>query len=583
MTAREAAALLAEIAMLLEVVGGNPFRAKAFQSASRWLETSGADLPALAAAGELRTLRGVGEGIAGVLAELVATGTSRMLEELRAETPVGLFDVMRIKGVGARRGRTLYRDLGIDSLEKLEEAASLGRLATLPGFGAKTEQKILEGVAFVRQMRGRRRFFQAVEPAAALLEMVESLSGVTAVSAAGQVRRRLEVVDSIDIVAAARKPETVLAAFRLLQGVARADSDAVADRRAEVVLADGLRATLVCVKPPEYATALLFATGSEGHLAQLAARADGMKLRLAPEGVFQGKKRLALADEAAVYRALGLDFVPPELREGWGEVEAAAEGRLPTLVDVDDLRGTFHCHTTYSDGRASVAEMAAAARERGWRYLGIADHSQSAGYAGGLPPTAVKRQHREIDAWNVEHGGKGKKRFRLFKGVESDILADGRLDYADNVLRSFDYVVGSVHSNFGLDEAAQTRRLIRAVSDPRITMLGHATGRLLLRREGYAVDVRAVIDAAAEHGVCVEINADPNRLDVDWTHARYAAEKGVLVPINPDAHSTAALGNVAWGVNVARKAWLTAPQVLNTWDLDELEEFLAERKQKSAP
>jgi DNA polymerase (family 10) len=582
MTAREAAALLAEIAMLLEVVGGNPFRAKAFQSASRTLETSGADLTALAAAGELRTLPGVGEGIASVLAELVATGTSRMLEELRAETPVGLFDVMRIKGVGAKRGRTLFKDLGIDSLEKLEEAASKGRLAKLPGFGAKTEQKILEGVAFVREMRGRRRFFQAIEPAAALLELVEGLPGVVRANAAGQVRRRLEVVESIDLVAAAKDPSAVLAAFRALQGVQEADDDD-ADRRAEVVLADGLRATLTCVKPAEYATALLFATGSDAHLAQLAARAEGLKLRMGRDGVFQGKKRLALPDEDAVYRALGLDFIPPELREGWGEVEAAAEGRLPELVDVDDLRGTFHCHTTYSDGRASVAEMADAARERGWRYLGIADHSQSAGYAGGLPPAAVKKQHREIDAWNAEHGGKGKKRFRLFKGVESDILADGSLDYPDDVLRAFDYVVGSVHSNFALDEKAQTRRLIRAVSNPHITMLGHATGRLLLRRNGYAVDVRAVIDAAAEHGTCVEINADPHRLDVDWKNARYAAEKGVLVPINPDAHSTGALGNVAWGINVARKAWLTAPQVLNTWDLDELEDFLAERKQKGAP
>jgi DNA polymerase (family 10) len=582
MTAREAAAALAEIAMLLEVVGGNPFRAKAFQSASRFLETSGVDLPALAAEGKLRTLRGVGEGIAGVLEELVTTGTSRMLEELRAETPVGLFDVMRIKGVGAKRGRTLFKELGIDSLEALEEAAAAGRLAKLPGFGAKTEEKILEGVAFARQMRGRRRWFQVIEPAAALLELVEQLPGVVRASTAGQVRRRLEVVDSIDIVAAARKPETVLAAFRSLQGVQR-PGQTDADRCAEVVLADGLRTRLFCVKPPEYATELLFATGSDEHLAQLAAHAETRTLRIARDGVFQGKKRLALPDEDAVYNALGLASIPPELREGWGEIEAAEKGTLPALVDTDDLRGTFHCHTTYSDGRATVAEMAEGARERGWRYLGIGDHSQSAGYAGGLPVAAVRKQHREIDAWNAEHGGKGKKRFRVFKGVESDILADGSLDYPDDVLRTFDYVVGSVHSNFALDEKEQTRRLIRAVSNPHITMLGHATGRLLLRRTGYAVDVRAVIDAAAEHGTCVEINADPHRLDVDWKNARYAAQKGVLIPINPDAHSVGALGNVMFGVNVARKAWLTAPQVLNTWDLDELENFLAERKQKGAP
>jgi DNA polymerase (family 10) len=311
MTAREAAAALAEIAMLLEVVGGNPFRAKAFQTASRSLETSGADLTALAAAGELRTLPGVGEGIAGVLGDLVTTGTSRMLEELREQTPVGLYDVMRIKGVGAKRGRTLYKDLGIDSLEKLEEAAAAGRLAKLAGFGARTEQKILEGVAFVRAMRGRRRWFQAIEPAAALLELVEQLAGVVQASTAGQVRRRLEVVDSIDIVAAARKPETVLAAFRLLQGVEHPAEQDEPDRRAEVRLADGLCATLVCVKPAEYATALLFATGSDEHLAQLAKHAEAKKLRMGADGVFHGKKRLALPDEDAVYKALGLEPTPP--------------------------------------------------------------------------------------------------------------------------------------------------------------------------------------------------------------------------------------------------------------------------------
>jgi DNA polymerase (family 10) len=562
-------------------VGGNPFRAKAFQSAARTLETSSADLTALAAAGELRTLPGVGEGIAGVLNELVTTGTSRMLQELREQTPVGLYDVMRIKGVGAKRGRTLFKELGIDSLEKLEEAAAAGRLAALPGFGAKTAELILKGVAFARSQRGRRRYYQAVEAAAALLELVEGLPGVVRASSAGQVRRRLEVIDSIDLVAAADDPGTVLAAFRALQGVDTADADD-ADARAEVRFADGLLATLTCVTPAAYPTALVFATGSEAHLAQLRARAESQKLRLEADGVYAGKRRRAAKDEAGVYKVLGLDFIPPELREGWGEIEAAAEGKLPKLVDVGDLQGTFHCHTTYSDGRASVAEMGEAARERGWRYLGIADHSQSAGYAGGLPVAKVRRQHREIDAWNVEHGGKGKKRFRLFKGIESDILANGSLDYPADVLRAFDYVVGSIHSNFALPEKEQTARLIRAVSNPHITILGHATGRLLLKRSGYAVDVKAVIDAAAEHGTCVEINADPHRLDLSWENARYAAEKGILVPINPDAHSTGALGNVAYGINIARKAWLTAPQVLNTWDLDDLEEFLAERKQKGA-
>lgn len=581
MNAAEAAGVLSQIARLLEIVGGDPFRAKAYATAARRLETSGADLPRLAAEGRLTSLHGVGAGIAEVLREMVETGRSSLYDRLAAETPIGLYDLMRIKGLGNKRIRTLYSELGIDSLDKLEEAALAGRLAAVPGFGAATEKTVLENLAFAREAQGRRRLPAALEVAERLLEWLDTLEGVTRAEMAGEVRRDLEVVDSVDLVAAAKKPEEVLAAFRALGGVPR-DASAPADR-AEIRLSDGLRIRLVCVPAARWATALLYATGSAEHLAQLEARAESLGLRLSEDGLRRGGKRVATRDEEAVYRALGLAFVEPELREGWGEVEAAANGTLPRLVEVGDLRGTFHCHTTYSDGRATVAEMAEAARERGWSYLGIADHSQSAGYAGGLPPKKVRAQQAEIDGWNRAHGGRGKPRFRLFKGVESDILADGRLDYDDATLATFDYVVGSVHSGFNLDERAMTDRLLRAVSNPRLTTLGHATGRILLRRGGYDVDVRAVIDAAAEHGVSVEINADPSRLDIDWRNARYAAERGVLVPINPDAHSTLALDAVQWGVRVARKGWLGPRNVLNTYELDEVEEILAQRKRGRAP
>lgn len=581
MKAPEAAGVLSEISMLLEVVGGDPFRAKAYATAARRLEASGADLTRLAAEGKLTTLPGVGAGIAEVLRELVETGRSSLYDRLAAETPIGLYDLMRIKGLGPKRIRTLYAGMGIDSLDKLEEAALAGRLASVPGIGAGTEKKIIESVAFARAARGRRRLYAALEVADRLLEWLDTLGTVQRAEAAGEVRRDLEVVDSVDLVAAAKEPAAVLAAFRDLSGAAA--SCTTSEECVEIQFSDGLRARLVCVPPARWATALLYATGSAEHLAQLEARAGSLGLRLAADGLWRGGRRVAARDEAAVYRALEMDFVEPELREGWGEVEAAAAGTLPRLVEVDDLRGTFHCHTTYSDGRASVAEMGEAAKERGWRYLGIADHSQSAGYAGGLPPMKVKSQQAEIDGWNRAHGGKGKKRFRLFKGVESDILPDGRLDYDDDVLDSFDYVVGSVHSAFDQGEKAMTERMVRAVSNPRLTILGHATGRLLLRRGGYEVDVRAVIDAAAEHGVMVEINADPARLDVDWKNARYAAGKGVLVPINPDAHSTSSLDHVQWGVRVARKGWLGPHNVLNAHELEEVEEIFAKRKQGRAP
>jgi DNA polymerase (family 10) len=581
MKAPEAAGVLSEISMLLEVVGGDPFRAKAYATAARRLEASGADLTRLAAEGRLTTLPGVGAGIAEVLRELVETGHSSLYDRLAAETPIGLYDLMRIKGLGPKRIRTLYADQGIDSLDKLEEAALAGRLAGLPGIGAATEKKIVESVAFARAARGRRRLYAALEVAERLLEWLDTLGTVQRAEAAGEVRRDLEVVDSVDLVAASKEPAAVLAAFRALSG--GTSTSPPADDRAEIQFSDGLRARLVCVPPARWATALLYATGSAEHLAQLEARAESLGLRLAADGLRRGGRRVAARDEAAVYEALGMAYVEPELREGWGEVEAAVAGTLPRLVEVGDLRGTFHCHTTYSDGRASVAEMGEAARARGWRYLGIADHSQSAGYAGGLPPAKVRNQQAEIDGWNRALGGKGKQRVRLFKGVESDILPDGRLDYDDDVLASFDYVVGSVHSAFTLGERAMTERLVRAVSNPRLTILGHATGRLLLRRDGYEVDVRAVIDACAEHGVAVEINADPARLDVDWRNARYAAERGVLVPINPDAHSTASLDHVQWGVRVARKGWLGPRDVLNAYELEEVEEIFAKRKQGRAP
>lgn len=581
MKAPEVAGILHEISMLLEVVGGDPFRAKAYANAARRIEASGADLEQLAGAGKLTTLPGVGAGIAEVIREIVATGTSSLYTRLAAETPIGLYDLMRIKGLGPKRVRTLYADLGIDSLDALEKAAAAGKLHDLPNFGAKTTQKILESVAFARAARGRRRLYAALEVADRLLEWLDTLGTVTQSSVAGEVRRDLEVVECVDLVVASKDPAAVLAAFRDLSGAAPTGPNK--ENYAEIRFSDGLRATLVAVEPREFATALLYATGSGKHLRELESRAEGLGMRLTADGVWRGEKRAATRDEKSVYKALGLEFIEPELREGWGEVEAAANGSLPRLVEVGDLRGTFHCHTSYSDGRATVDEMGEATRARGWRYLGIADHSQSAGYAGGLPPARVRAQQADIDRWNRARGGKGKQRVRLFKGVESDILTDGSLDYDDDVLKTFDYVVGSVHSAFGIGEKAMTDRLIRAVSNPRLTILGHATGRLLLRRDGYEVDVKAVIDAAAEHGACVEINADPARLDVDWKWARYAASKGVLVPIDPDAHSTDSLDYVQWGVRVARKGWLAPRNVLNTFELEEVEDFFAARKQGRPP
>ncbi|HET7274448.1 MAG TPA: DNA polymerase/3'-5' exonuclease PolX [Longimicrobiaceae bacterium] len=576
--AGEVARLLADIGTLSELNGANPFRARAFASAARALEGTSADLSQLAAEGKLTSLAGVGPAIAEVIDEIVRTGRSTIHEELTATTPIGLYDLMRIPGLGNKRIHTLHTELGVDSLESLATAAEAGRVAALPGFGKKTEQKILKGIGFARAALGRRRYPDAREVAERLLEWLGERSDVVSADIVGQVRRRLEVVDRVDLLAATDDVGSVLEALGTLHGVAELTRED--ERRVVARLNDGLTARLRCVAPDLYAAALAWETGSEEHVAGLQKAASAQGFELTEAGLLRGGEAVRISDEERLYEELGLQYVPPELREGLGEVEMAAEGTLPNLVVLEDLRGTFHCHTTYSDGKATIAEMGEAARAHGWSYLGLADHSRAAAYAGGLSVERVHEQQDEIDGWNSQIARSGEK-FRIFKGIESDILADGSLDYDEEVLASFDYIVGSVHSGFGMSEAAMTERVVRAIRNPYLTILGHPTGRLLLRRSGYPIDVRAVIEAAASAGVVIEINSNPHRLDLDWRDVREAAERGILIAINPDAHSVAALDNVAYGINMARKAGLEARQILNTWTLAEVESYLAERNQKS--
>jgi DNA polymerase (family X) len=570
---REVAAVLAEIAVLSELNGENAFRARAFAAAARNLEGTDANLRELAREGRLTSLPGIGAGIAETIRELVESGRSGLYEELRTATPIGLFEVMRVPGLGPKRVHTLYAELGIESLDALETAALDGRLAKAPGFGARTVGKVLDGIRFVREGMRRRRYPEAREVAERLRAWLRGRAEVRRAEVAGAIRRCLEVVDAVELVALTDDAPRLVAAFSELNGIAlREESEGCAAGQ----LADGIAVRLHCTDAAGWAAAMLTATGSEAHLASLEVHAASVGLRLDRGRISRDGVPVEVADEAAAYAALGLPWIAPELREGLGEVGLAADGLLPRLVEASDLRGTFHCHTVFSDGRGTLEEMAEAAAARGWRYFGIADHSQSAAYAGGLPPDRVREQRAAVDAWNTREGG----RLRLFHGVESDILADGSLDYDDDVLAGLDYVVGSVHSGFGLSEAQMTERVLRAVRNPYLTILGHPTGRLLLRRDGYPLDVPAVLDAAAEHGVVVEINANPHRLDLDWRHLRYAAERGVLIAINPDAHSVDALDDVEYGVNAARKGGLEARQILNTWTIEEVEAHLARRRSR---
>ncbi len=566
-----AALVLNDIGTLLELNGADPFRARAFYAAARAIEGVEGELPELVRSGRLRAVPGIGAATTRVLEELVHTGGSSLHAELRERTPVGMLELLGIPGLGPRRIHLLHDALGINTLEELDEAAATGRIARVPGFAARTQQKIREGVAFVRASMGRRRQPEAFQAAERLLGFLEALPEVAAVKLAGELRRRLETVASVEVVAATTSPEAVVAAFLELPAVVRAEREGPG--LASACYADALPLRLRCASPEAFPAAWLVATGSEAHVTALGARAVASGLRLAEDGLWQGEVRVPVVDEPELYERLGLAWVPPELRED----AAALEAPPPELIDYAGLRGCFHCHTTASDGKAPLGELAEAAIRRGWRYLGVADHSQAASYAGGLTPAAVRAQQAEIDDWNAHRG----EELWIFKGIEADILSDGRVDYeeeGDEVLGSFDYVVASVHSGFGQDEAAQTARVLRALANPHVTFLGHPTGRLLLSREGIRLDVEAVIREAARLGVGIEINANPRRLELDWRWWGLARSLGVRAAINPDAHSPAGLGDVVYGLGVARKGGLRAGDVVNAWEIERVREYFARRK-----
>lgn len=568
------AMVLEEIATLLDATGDNRFKARAFRTAARALEKAGSEPRDLVASGELRNVSGIGAATGSVIEELIVTGESRYHLDLRERAPSGMRELLRVPGLGPAKITQLHNEIGITDLDALEAAARSGRIAAVRGFGERTQQRILDGIAFARGLAGRRRYHHAEEAALRLAGFLDAFDGIDRTYVAGDLRRGHEIVDAIALVSAVTgSRERVAARIRAASGVTWYEGD---DRIVRGRFGDGLAVEVCLASPDRLGGALLHMTGSAAHVAMLAEVAAARGLELSPEGLSDGGTLLSAPDEGALYHALGLVYVPPELREDGSEVALAREHRLPRLVELSDLRGCFHCHTTYSDGKATVEEMAEGALALGWRYLGIADHSRNAGYAGGLSPAQIRRQHREIDAWNQRRAGE----LRLFRGIEADILADGRLDYSgdDGVLESFDYVIGSVHSLFRMERSAMTARMSRAVSDPRLTMLGHARGRLLLIRDGYDVDIDAVIESAAAAGAAIEINADPHRLDLSWQHWPLARERGVKTAINPDAHSVNGMRVVRYGVTIARKAWLTPADVINTWTLEEVEEYLDARR-----
>lgn len=560
MNKKEVAGVLEEIAVLLDLSGENPFKARSYTNVARQIEQLDEDINTVVAEKRLREIKGVGEALEQKIEELVTTGRLQYLEDLQAKFPKNLFELFGIPGLGAKRIKTLYTDLNIQSLGELEYACSENRLLALKGFGPKMQEKVLAGIAFSKKHQGQYLFSEAYCEAARLRDWIAAHPAVIRIELAGSIRRRKETVKDVDILVSSNEPEAVMLRFLDAEGIEGVS--ARGETKTSVVLRNGLAADLRVVSDTQFPFALHYFTGSKEHNVVMRQRAKDRGLKLNEYGLFRGDDCLPCPDERAVFAQLDLPYIPPELREDMGEF---ALTETPRLIERDDLRGVYHCHTTYSDGLASVREMADAARARGYSYIVIADHSQSAAYAGGLRPEAVRKQHAEIDRVNAEMNG-----FRVIKSIESDIRADGSLDYPDDVLKSFEVVIASVHSKLDMGEEEATRRLIRAVENPHTTILGHPTGRLLRARAGYPLDMDKVIDACAANRVAIEINASPHRLDLDWRHARKARDKGVKLCISPDAHSTEGLDEVAYGLGVARKGWLGPDDMLNTMTAEEL-------------
>jgi len=567
----EVASMLEELSVMLEILGANPFRCRAYANAARMVDGLTGDLRDMVETGELLNVKGIGKGIFEDISSALATGTFPLYADTHENIPDGLMEMLRIPGFGPKKVKAVYEKLDIETIDGLERAAQDDKLSGLSGFGPKTQQKIIAGIENLRKYQDRFLISTAETQAEEIYEQIRKHPDVKRHLLAGSLRRKKETIGDVDILVTAKKSDDIMEVFTTLPRVRSVV--AKGPTKSSVVYGPGINVDLRVVKDDEFPFASHYFTGSKEHNTEIRGRAKKLGYRLNEYGLFEGEKPTKCRDETALFGKLGLEYIPPELREATGEVEAAERKELPALIEDSDIKGVLHCHTNESDGKSTLEEMVGAARALGHKFIGIGDHSQAAAYARGLTPDRVEKQRREVKALD-----KKLKDFVVFYGIESDILTDGSLDYTDNVLETFDYVVASVHSNFGLSESAQTARIIKAIENPYTTILGHPTGRLLLTREAYKIDLTAIIDAAAENNVVIEINAHPQRLDLDWRYVKYARDKGVLFSISPDAHHTTDLEYTRFGVGVARKGWLSKERVINTMSVVDIRKIFKRRR-----
>ncbi len=564
-------AVLQEVALFLELKGDNPFKVKAYANAARRIELLEEDLGAMVRGGRLQEMKGIGQTLAQHITELVTTGRLQLHEDLENSIPPGHLEMLKIPGLGPKKIKALYDKLGAKTIGELEYACLENRLVDLQGFGQKSQEKILQGIQQVKKYQGQHLYGEVIEPAQEVLRKILPHPEVIRGNLAGSLRRKMEVVRNINLVLSTHRPQEVLTAFPKLPEVEVVK--AINKARGRYFLTSGVEVDLRITSDQIFLFSLCCYTGSLAHWNSMANRAKGMGLKLSEEGLFRNDRLIPCKEEGEIFHALDLDFIPPELRENQGEIEASEKHQLPRLIEEHDIKGIFHIHSLYSDGKNSIRKLAQASRELGLSYMGLSDHSQSARYAGGLTLEKLQKQWEEIDQLNQEMEG-----FTILKGIESDILPDGSLDYEEAVLKQFDFVIASVHSHFSMSQEEMTQRVTRAIRNPYTTILAHPTGRLLLARDAYAIDMIRIIDEASRSGVAIELNAHPYRLDIDWRWCKYAKEKGVKIAINPDAHGEEGLRDTYYGVGTGRKGWLEPGDILNAMDVKQMRAFLERRK-----
>ena len=563
------------IGTMLEIKGENPFKVRAYFSGSRTLQTLEEDLGTVIEEGRLGDIPGIGKALTEKIETLFTTGELEFLDKLKASVPDGLLELLEVPGLGGKKINALHQKLGIDSIESLTQACNDGRVAELKGFGTKTQDKILSGIENREAYAARHLWWDARRVADRILPGLQGLPEVDRVEAAGSLRRGMETVGDLDFLVASSKPEPIMEWFTQMEGIV--EVTAHGDTKSSVRFEGGMQADLRVVPSEQFYFALHHFTGSKDHNVRMRQKALSMGLSLSEWGLrpeeekdsSRSKGTVEAHSEEDIFKTLGLAYIPPSLREGMGEVEAAEKNELPELLELEDLKGCFHNHTTASDGRNTLEEIAAEADKRGWQYLGVADHSKSSFQANGLDEARLEKQVEAIRALNES----GSFTSHIFAGSEVDILSGGTLDFPDSVLETLDYVVASVHNGLTQDEETMTSRIIKALEHPKVTMLGHVSGRLLLKREASKMNIQKIIDAAIANHKIIELNANPMRLDMDWRHWRKAAEKGLLCAINPDAHALPHYDFQLTGVNIARKGWLTRKHVFNTRSLGEVTQY----------